>query len=107
MQNVDPEEKTHLEKEPEPQEWSTKHFVYGGLGSALLLIGAVGLLMAVFSWIQPGKVGTAIIWVGVGLAFAVYIYLADRKTKAREKERAEMGLPPDTPPFPFTGGDWG
>lgn len=107
MQYVDPEEKTDLEEEPEPQEWSLKQFGYGALGSALLLLVAVGLLTAVFSWIEPGEVGTAIIWVTVGFAYGVYLCLAHRKTKAREKERAEMGLPHDTPPLTFTGNDGG
>ena len=106
MQDVGPEEKTDLEEEPK-QEWSLKQFVYGGLASALLFLVAVGLLMAVFSWIEPGEVEAAIIWVTVGFAYGVYIYLAHRKTKAREKERAEKGLPPDTPPLTLTGTESG
>jgi hypothetical protein len=85
---------------PEQIGWSPEQIVHGVLGSALLLLVAVGLLMAVFSWIDPGEVGTAIIWVAVAFVFAVYLYLAHRKTKARVQERAEMGLPSD-PPFHF------
>ena len=102
MQDVGPEEKTDLEDKPEPQMWSPEQVGYGVLVSALLLLVAVGLLMAIFSWIEPGEVGTAIIWVTVGFVYAVYLYLDHRKTRARVKERAEMGLPPDPPPLYFS-----
>jgi hypothetical protein len=72
-------------------------------GGALLVLLVVGGLDVLFRWLEPGEVGTAVIWVVLGTALAIFVVRTDRRIKIRDQERAEAGLPPDSDHFYWTG----